>query len=80
MRARPGVRRRGLATGLHQGEATQPDQVSPCDFVMLSTMNGRAPRVVFTMDECNKRIVARFIATAIKQEDGVCVLPEAMIR
>jgi putative transposase len=77
---KPGVRRRGRTTSLHQGEATRPDQVWSWDFVMLRTRKGRALRVLFIIDEFTKRIVARFMATAIKQEDVVRVLLEAMIR
>jgi putative transposase len=67
-------------TSLHQGEATRPDQVWSWDFVMLRTRKGRALRVLFIIDEFTKRIVARFMATAIRQEDVVRVLLEAMIR
>ena len=77
---KPGVRRRGRTTSLHQGEATRPDQVWSWDFVMLRTRKGRALRVLFIIDEYTKRIVARFMAPAIRQEDVVRVLLEAMIR
>ena len=59
---KPGVRRRGRTTSLHQGEATRPDQVWSWDFVMLRTRKGRALRVLFIIDEFTKRIVARFMA------------------
>lgn len=76
------IRRRviALSPSLHQGEAARPDQVWSWDFVMLRTRKGRALRVLFIIDEFTKRIVARFMATAIRQEDVVRVLLEAMIR
>ena len=74
-----GVGRRGRTTSLYQGEATRPDQVWSWDFVMLRTRKGRALRVLFIIDEFTKRIVARFMATAIRQQDVVRVLLEATI-
>jgi transposase InsO family protein len=50
------------------------------DFVMLRTRKGRALRVLFIIDEYTKRIVASYMAPAIKQEDVARVLLEAMIR
>lgn len=77
---RPGVRRRGRTTSLHVGEATRPNQVWVWDFVMVRTRKGRALRVLLIIDEYTKRIVASYMATAIKQEDVIRVLLDAMIR
>ena len=75
-----GVRRRGRTTSTHVGVATRPNQVWAWDFVMLRTRKGRALRVLFIIDEYTKRIVASYMAPAIKQEDVARVLLEAMIR
>ena len=75
-----GVRRRGRTTSTNVGEATRPNQVWAWDFVMLRTRKGRAPRVLFSIDEYTKRILACYMAPAIKQEDVARVLFEAMIR
>lgn len=47
---------------------------------MLRPRRGRALRVVLIIDEYTKRIVVRFMAPTIRQEDVVRVLLEVMFR
>jgi len=77
---KPGIRRRGRTTSTHLGEVTRPNQVWAWDFVMIRTRKGRALRVLLIIDEFTKRIVASYMAPAIKQEDVTRILLEAMIR